>query len=98
MFLARSASLRVTSKSSSALTVIDVIGMACRLYSLSEPSSTGFASYPTLVRFRLVNSSVLTIRSAPRGRSRRLALSAAGFMATSTFGASPGVRMSWSAK
>src|SRR6266851_2490178 len=36
--------------------------------------------------------------SAPRGRSLRLALSAAGFIATSTSGASPGVRMSWSAK
>ena len=31
MFLARSASLRLTSKSSSALTVIEVIGMACSL-------------------------------------------------------------------
>src|SRR6202042_2325696 len=36
--------------------------------------------------------------SAPRGTSVRLALSAAGFIATSTSGASPGVRMSWSAK
>ncbi len=44
MFLARSASLRVTSKSSSALTVIEVIGIACRLYSPSEPSSSGLAS------------------------------------------------------
>src|SRR5437763_12459045 len=34
----------------------------------------------------------------PPGRSARLALSAAGFMATSTSGASPGVMMSWSAK
>jgi hypothetical protein len=98
MFLARSASLRVTSNSSSALTVIEVIGMACRLYSDSDPSSSGLTVYPTLVRLRLVNSSVLRIRSAPRGRSRRLALSAAGFMATRTLGASPGVRMSWSAK
>ena len=31
MFLARSASLRVMSNSSSALTVIEVIGTACRL-------------------------------------------------------------------
>src|SRR5215470_19661495 len=34
----------------------------------------------------------------PFGRSRMFVLSAAGFIATSTFGASPGVRMSWSAK
>ena len=45
-----------------------------------------------------MNSSVLAMMSAPRGRSSRLALSAAGFIATSTSGASPGVRMSWSAK
>src|SRR5690606_23451303 len=35
---------------------------------------------------------------APRGRSPMLALSAAGFIATRTSGASPGVMMSWSAK
>ena len=46
----------------------------------------------------MVNSSVLTMMSAPRGRSSMLAFSAAGFIATSTSGASPGVRMSWSAK
>ena len=33
-----------------------------------------------------MNSSVLTMMSAPPGRSARLALSAAGFIATSTFG------------
>ncbi len=36
--------------------------------------------------------------SAPRGMSSMFAFSAAGFIATSTLGASPGVRMSWSAK
>ncbi len=35
---------------------------------------------------------------APFLMSARLALSAAGFIATSTSGESPGVRMSWSAK
>src|SRR5574338_1094674 len=35
---------------------------------------------------------------APRGRSPRLALRAAGFIATSTSGRSPGVRTLWSAK
>ena len=42
----------------------------------------------------LVNSSVLTIRSPPRGRSLMLAFRAAGFIAMSTSGASPGVRIS----
>src|SRR5882757_1487138 len=36
--------------------------------------------------------------SAPRGTSAMFAFRAAGFMATRTLGASPGVRMSWSAK
>lgn len=47
---------------------------------------------------RFANSSVLTMTSPPRGTSAMFAFSAAGFIATSTFGASPGVRMSWSAK
>src|SRR4051812_24954102 len=38
------------------------------------------------------------MRRPPPGRSARLALSAAGFIATRTSGASPGVMMSWSAK
>ena len=38
------------------------------------------------------------MRTPPGFRSRRLALSAAGFIATSTSGASPGVKMSSSAK
>ena len=45
-----------------------------------------------------MNSSVLTMIVAPRGTSPRLAISAAGFIATSTSGASPGVSTSWSAK
>ncbi len=36
--------------------------------------------------------------AVPGAMSPRLALSAAGFIATSTSGASPAVRMSWSAK
>ena len=42
--------------------------------------------------------SVSTISVPPFGRSPTFVFSAAGFIATSTFGASPGVRMSWSAK
>ena len=45
-----------------------------------------------------MNASSLTMIVAPRSSSGRLAFSAAGFIATSTFGASPGVRMSREAK
>jgi len=45
-----------------------------------------------------LKASVLTMIVAPLGRSGRFTLSAAGFIATSTLGWSPGVRMSWSAK
>ena len=44
MFFARSASFRVMSKSSSALTVIEVIGTVCTLYCSSESSSSGLPS------------------------------------------------------
>jgi hypothetical protein len=47
---------------------------------------------------RSLNASVLTMTVPPLARSPRLTLSAAGFIATRTFGWSPGVRMSWSAK
>ena len=45
-----------------------------------------------------MNASRLTISVPPAGRSLRFVRSAAGFIATRTFGASPGVRMSWSEK
>ena len=45
-----------------------------------------------------MNASLLTISVPPFGRSLMFVFSAAGFIATSTFGWSPGVRMSWSAK
>ena len=45
-----------------------------------------------------MNASRLTISVPPFGRSRMFVFSAAGFIATSTFGASPGVRMSCAAK
>ena len=45
-----------------------------------------------------MKASRLTISVPPLGRSRRFVRSAAGFIATRTFGASPGVRMSWSEK
>ncbi len=99
MFFARSFSLRVRSvKDASASTAIEVMATGWTCQASSEPSSRGLTAYPTLARLRLLNSSVLTMMLAPRGRSRRFALSAAGFIATSTSGASPGVSTSWSAK
>src|SRR4051794_10596226 len=99
MFFARSASRAVTpSMSLSAPTVIDVNCTACTCQPSSEPSSIGLDSYPAFFRLRSVNASVSTISVPPFGRSRRLVLSAAGFIATRTSGWSPGVRMSWSAK
>src|SRR3954468_21096598 len=98
MFLARAASLRDSPKPWTAATVIPVRSTWCREYSASESFSSGFSEYPALVRLRAVKSWVSTMIVAPFGRSERLARSAAGFIATSTSGASPGVRMSWSAK
>jgi hypothetical protein len=62
------------------------------------PSSSGFAEYPAFWRFRSLNASRFRISVPPLGRSFRFVRSAAGFMATSTSGRSPGVRMSWSEK
>src|SRR6476469_1022952 len=99
MFFARSASRAVTpSMSFSAPTVIDVSCTACTCQPSSEPSSIGFESYPAFFRLRSVKASVSTISVPPFGRSPTFVLSAAGFIATSTSGRSPGVRMSWSAK
>ena len=90
MFLARSASLRLSPTLATASTVSEVSLTGCTWYSARLPSSTGLTAYPTLARFRLVNSSVSTMIVPPRGRSCRFAFRAAGFIATSTVGASPG--------
>ena len=94
MFLDRSASFLDNPVSASAPIVRVAMATSCTWYCSSEESSSGFAAYPTFVRLRLLNSSVLTISTPPGGRSAMLALSAAGFIATSTSGRSPGVRMS----
>ena len=98
MFLALSFSLRVSEKGASASTVIVVRGSECTCHEARVSSSAGLTAYPTLARLRLVNSSVFRMRVDPRGMSARLAFKAAGFMATRTSGASPGVITSWSAK
>src|SRR5215218_2539689 len=98
MFFERSASRLVTSISFSASSVSVVSGTSWTWNSPSVPSSSGFDVYPAFSRLRSVNASRLTISIPPFGRSRMLVRSAAGFIATSTFGSSPGVRMSWSEK
>src|SRR4051812_37123490 len=98
MFFERSASFLPRPESASASRVRLVSGTGTTCQPSSEPSSSGLAAYPTLARLRGVNSSESTMSRPPPGRSARLALSAAGFIATSTSGASPGVMMSWSAK
>ncbi len=98
MFFARDASLRDRPNSLTDSTVIPVRFSGTTWYASSSPVSSGFSSYPIRFRFRAVKSAVSMIRVAPRGTSVRFALSAAGFIAISTSGASPGVRMSWSAK
>src|SRR3954463_10904260 len=98
MFFERSASFLPRPESASASRVRVVSGTLTSRQPSSEPSSWGLVAYPTFARLRGENSSESRISSPPPGRSDRLALSAAGFIATSTSGASPGVMMSWSAK
>src|SRR6476469_5909162 len=95
-FFERSASRGLTPSSLHASSVRLVIGTCTTWYDARDPLSSGLASYPTLVRFRSSNASEFTRIVEPGGSSFWLALAAAGFIATSTLGASPGVTMSWS--
>ena len=94
MFLQRSASFLPMSTDSTAPMVSVPMATSCTWNASKAGEPRGLDSYPTLVRLRLVNSSELTMRMPPEGRSSMLALSAAGFIATSTSGRSPAVRMS----
>src|SRR5262249_22206375 len=58
----------------------------------------GVAGYAVFCRFLSLNAARLRMSVPPERRSLRFVFSAAGFIATSTSGWSPGVRMSWSAK
>ena len=64
----------------------------------SEPSVSGFESRLALARSFSANMPVLQMTIPPGLRSLMLTTSAAGFIATSTSGASPGVWMSFDAK
>ena len=99
MFFALPASrVDAPSTASTARIVSVVIGIRCTRYSLSEPSSSGLVAYSAFSRLRFEKASSLTMIVAPRAISATFAFNAAGFMATRTFGNSPGVRMSRDAK
>ena len=94
MFFVRPASLRPSPKGFAAAVAMPVRSREWTFQSAREPSISGFASHPTFARLRFVKSPSSTMITPPLGRSPRLAFSAAGFMATSTSGRSPGVTMS----
>ena len=104
MFFARAASLRERPNSLTASTVIPVrstglhLELAQRVVRVAEQVERVGVVAGLGRGCASVKSWVSTMIVAPLGRSPRLALSAAGFIATSTSGASPAVRMSWSAK
>ena len=95
-FLLRSASRGLAPVSLQASRVSEVMGTSYTVKALRLPSVTGLAAYPALARARSSKASTLTMRTPPAGRSCTFVFRAAGFMATKTLGASPGVRMSWS--
>src|SRR6266850_4884290 len=78
-------------KALTASAVSRVMSTVSTWYGASEPSSIGLAGKPALARLRSVNAPVSTTIVPPSRRSFRATLSAAGFMATSTSTASPGV-------
>ena len=93
-FLVRSFCLLVMSRPSSARSLRVLMGISNTFQELSDPSLSGSVAYPALVRFAVEKASLLTMSAPPGGRSATLVRNAAGFMATSTSGASPGVWIS----
>ena len=91
MFLDRSASLLPRPKGLTASIVFSLMSKASRSNFARLPSSSGLLSYFALSRLRLVKAPVSAITSPPGFRAARLVFSAAGFIATSTSGASPAV-------
>src|SRR6187549_1700122 len=91
MFFERSASLLPRPNGLTASIVSALMSNASTSHLASEPSSSGLASYLAFSRLRLVNSPVSAMMRPPGLSASRLVLSAAGFIATSTSGASPAV-------
>ena len=93
MFLERSASLRVSPSSSTARTVIEVIG-AVDLVAVERPVGERIGGVPGLLQVPLRERVLVHDDRAALLDRAELGLQAAGFIATRTFGWSPGVRMS----
>ena len=93
-FFVRSTWRLVMSSPSRARALSVLICTSKTLNALSEPSVSGFDVYAALLKFCWVKASLLTISAPPGISSPTLVLRAAGFMATSTSGWSPGVWMS----
>ena len=94
MFLQRSASLLPRPKGFTASSVCALMSKASTCHLARLPSSIGLLAYLAFSRLRLVNSPVSAMISPPGLSASTLVLSAAGFIATSTSGASPAVVMS----
>ena len=94
MFLDRSASLLPSPNSFTASIVRAEISKASTSHLARLPSSSGLLSYLAFSRLRLVNSPVSIITRPPVLSAAKFTFSAAGFIATSTSGASPAVSIS----
>ena len=91
MFLERSASLLPRPKGFTASIVSALMSKASTSHLARLPSSIGLLSYLAFSRLRLVNSPVSAMIRPPGLSAARFTLRAAGFIATSTSGASPAV-------
>ena len=94
MFLQRSASLLPRPNGFTASSVSALMSKASSCHLARLPSSSGLLSYLAFSRLRLVNSPLSAMISPPGFSAGTLVFSAAGFIATSTSGASPAVEIS----
>ena len=91
MFLQRRASLLPSPNGLTASSVSALISKAITSHLARLPSSSGETAYFAFSRLRLVNSPLSAMISPPGLSACTLVFSAAGFIATSTSGASPAV-------
>ena len=98
MFFERSASRGVTSTSFSAPTVSDVSGTAWTLVLVERAVLERVLRVAGLLEVPVGERVGVDDQRAALRQVAMFVLSAAGFIATRTFGSSPGVRMSWSEK
>ena len=93
MFLQRNASLLPRPNGLTASIVCALMSNARTSHLARLPSSSGLTSYFAFSRLRFVNSPVSMMTRPPGFTAARLVFKAAGFIATSTSGASPAVSM-----